>query len=83
MSIFIMESMKLDCLTLHQFSKGMMSPSLILLKRFRDTKNRCFHLMITKRDLTDLCFASLRSTIEEKLEHYEGHCGRISFKRVL
>jgi hypothetical protein len=71
MSIFIMESMKLDCLTLHQFIKGVMSPSLIFLKCFRDTKNRCFHLMITERDLTDLCFASLHSSIKEKLEHYE------------
>jgi hypothetical protein len=41
------------------------------IKRFRDTKNRCFHLMISERDLPDLCFASLHSCIREKLEHYE------------
>jgi hypothetical protein len=40
-------------------------------KHFREIKNRCFHLMISKRDLTDLCFAGRRSSIKEKLEHYE------------
>ena len=34
-------------------------------------ENRCFHLMISKRDLADLCFASLCRRIREKLEHYE------------
>ena len=29
--------------------------------------------MISERDLTDLCFAGLRSSIREKLEHYEFH----------
>jgi len=42
-------------------------------KRFREIKNRCFHLNISERDLTDLCFAGLRSSIREKLEHYEFH----------
>jgi hypothetical protein len=27
--------------------------------------------MISERDLTDLCFAGLRPSIKEKLEHYE------------
>jgi hypothetical protein len=44
---------------------------LDFVKRFREIKNRCFHLMIFKRDLTDLCFASLRPNIRDKLEHYE------------
>jgi hypothetical protein len=42
-------------------------------KRFREIKNRCFHLMISKRDLTDLCFAGLHFSIRDKLEHYEFH----------
>jgi len=44
---------------------------LDFVKCFRDIKNRCFHLMISKRDLTDLCFAGLCPNIREKLEHYE------------
>jgi hypothetical protein len=42
-------------------------------KRFREIKNRCFHLMISERDLTDLCFAGLHFSIRDKLEHYEFH----------
>jgi hypothetical protein len=44
---------------------------LDFVKRFRDIKNGCFHLIIYERDLTDLAFAGLRSSIKEKLEHYE------------
>ena len=62
---------ELDCLISHRIVKGVMSPSLIFFKRFREIKNRCFHLMIFERDLTDLCFAGLRPNIREKLEHYE------------
>jgi hypothetical protein len=40
-------------------------------KRFREIKNRCFHLMISKRDLADLYFADLHFSISDKLEHYE------------
>jgi len=40
---------------------------LDFVKCFRDIKNRCFHLMISKRDLTDLCFVGLRSSIKDKL----------------
>jgi hypothetical protein len=40
-------------------------------KRFREIKKRCFYLMISERDLTDLCFTGLRSSIRDKLEHYE------------
>jgi hypothetical protein len=29
--------------------------------------------MISERDLTNLCFAGLRSSISEKLEHFEFH----------
>ena len=52
-------------------SQGCDESVLDPVKRLRDTKNRCFHSMISERDLTDLCFASLRSSIREKLEHYE------------
>ena len=40
---------------------------LDFFKRFREIKNRCFHLMISERDLIDLCFdlcfAGLRTSI--------------------
>jgi hypothetical protein len=38
------------------------------IKRFRDTKNRCFSLTISDKDLTDLAFNGLRSYVKEKLE---------------
>jgi hypothetical protein len=40
------------------------------VKCFREIKSQCFHLIISKRDLTDLAFAGLRSCIKEKHEHY-------------
>ena len=43
---------------------------LDFVKQFRGIKNRCFHLMISERDLTDLCFASLCSS-RDKHQHYE------------
>ena len=41
------------------------------VKRFRETKNRCFSLVITERDLADLVLSGLRTPIREKLEGYE------------
>jgi hypothetical protein len=38
------------------------------IKRFRDTKNRCFSLTISDKDLADLAFNSLRSYVKKKLE---------------
>jgi hypothetical protein len=37
------------------------------IRRFRDTKNWCFNLMISERDMTDLVFNGLRSYLREKL----------------
>ncbi|MBE1615956.1 hypothetical protein IDF54_13930, partial [Flavobacterium sp. SaA2.13] len=37
----------------------------------RDTKNRCYSLVISKKDLAELCLNGLRSHIKEKLEGYE------------
>jgi hypothetical protein len=31
------------------------------IRRFRDTKNRCFNLMISERDMADLAFNGLHS----------------------
>jgi hypothetical protein len=38
------------------------------IKRFRDTKNQCFSLTISKKDLADLAFNGLHSYIKEKLD---------------
>jgi hypothetical protein len=38
------------------------------IKRFRDTKNRCFSLTIFNKDLADLAFNGLHSYIKEKLK---------------
>ena len=41
------------------------------IRRFRDTKNRCYSLVISEKDLTKLALNGLRSHIKEKLEGYE------------
>ena len=38
------------------------------IKRFRDVRNRCFSLNITKRDLVDLAFSGLLAPINERLD---------------
>ena len=69
MIIFIMEFMKQGYHTSVYQGRG--ESILDFVKRFRDIKNGCFHLIISERDLTDLAFAGLCSSIKEKLEHYE------------
>ena len=41
------------------------------IKRFRDTKNRCFSVNIAEKDLADLTFNDLCSHIKERLEGYD------------
>jgi hypothetical protein len=41
------------------------------IRRFRETKNRCYNLVISERDLAELAFNGLRSHIREKLEGHE------------
>jgi hypothetical protein len=41
------------------------------IRRFRETKNCCYNLVISERDLAELAFNSLRSHIREKLEGHE------------
>jgi hypothetical protein len=38
------------------------------MKRFKETKNRCFNLSITDMDLADICLKGLRSSIRDKIE---------------
>jgi hypothetical protein len=38
------------------------------IKRFKETKNRCFNLSITDMDLAEICLKGLRSSIRDKIE---------------
>jgi len=38
------------------------------IRRFCDTKNRCFNVNLAEKDLADLAFNGLRSHVKEKLE---------------
>jgi len=38
------------------------------IRRFRDTKNRCYSLIIFKKNLAELALNGLRSHIKENLE---------------
>ena len=41
------------------------------IRRFCDTKNQCFSVNITEKDLADLAFIGLCSHIKERLEDYD------------
>ena len=41
------------------------------IRRFRYTKNWCYRLVISEKDLAELALNGLRSHIKEKLEGYE------------
>ena len=41
------------------------------IKRFSNTRNQCYNLVITERDMADLVLNGLRSHLKEKLEGYE------------
>jgi hypothetical protein len=38
------------------------------IKRFKETKNRCFNLSVTNMDLADICLKGLRLSIRVKVE---------------
>jgi hypothetical protein len=40
------------------------------IRRFRDTRNRCFNLNISDKDLTDLTYLALSPYLKEKLESH-------------
>jgi hypothetical protein len=40
------------------------------IRRFRETKNRCFNLIISKKDMADLAFNGLHSYLQEKLDDH-------------
>jgi hypothetical protein len=40
------------------------------VRTFRDTRNRCFHLNISDKDLADLAYSGLSPHLKEKLESH-------------
>jgi hypothetical protein len=46
-------------------------PITSYIRRFRETENCCYNLVISERDLGELVFNGLRSNIKEKLEGHE------------
>jgi hypothetical protein len=43
-------------------------PVIDYIRRFRDTRNRCFNLNISNKDLADLAYSGLSPHLKEKLE---------------
>jgi hypothetical protein len=41
------------------------------IKRFRETRNKCYSLTVRERDLADLALVGLSSYLREKLERHE------------
>ena len=41
------------------------------IRRFRETRNRCFKLIISDKDLADLAYSGLLSHLKEKLESHD------------
>jgi hypothetical protein len=41
------------------------------IKRFKETKNRCFNLSITDMDLAEIFLKGLRSSIRDKIEGFD------------
>jgi hypothetical protein len=40
------------------------------IRRFRDTRNQCFNLIISDKDLVDLAYSGLSSHLKEKLKSH-------------
>ena len=49
----------------------MMSLSLNLLEDLEIKKNRCYSLVISEKDLTEIALNALKTHIKERLEGYE------------
>jgi hypothetical protein len=45
-------------------------PAADYIGRFRDTRNRCFNLNISDKDLADLAYSGLSPHLKEKLESH-------------
>jgi hypothetical protein len=65
---FYSESIQLKLTDLTSVRKGRDETISAYIKRFKETKNRCFNLSITDIDLADICLKGLRSSIRDKIE---------------
>jgi hypothetical protein len=45
-------------------------PATDYIRRFRDTRNWCFNLNISEKDLADLAYSGLTPYLKEKLESH-------------
>jgi hypothetical protein len=45
--------------------------TLEYIKRFRETRNKCYSLTVRERDLADLALVGLSSYLREKLERHK------------
>jgi hypothetical protein len=45
-------------------------PIVEYIRRFRDTRNRCFNLNISDKDLVDLAYSKLTPHLKDKLESH-------------
>jgi hypothetical protein len=41
------------------------------IKRFRETRNRCYNLTVSEKDLADLAFTGLSSCLRDKMEVHD------------
>jgi hypothetical protein len=65
---FYIGSIQLKLTDLTSVRQGRDETVSAYIKRFKETKNRCFNLSITDMDLADICVKGLRSSIRDKIE---------------
>jgi hypothetical protein len=68
MNTFILATPSLDYHILPPLNKKHNESIAEYIKRFRDTRNQCFNLNISNKDLADLAYLGLSSHLREKLE---------------
>jgi hypothetical protein len=60
----------LDFHILPPLNKKHNEPTVDYIRRFRDTRNQCFNLNISDKNLADLTYSGLSPHLKEKLESY-------------
>jgi hypothetical protein len=81
MNTFTLATPSLDCHILLLLSKSIMiliwfvtsyfhSGNTEYIRRFRNTRNRCFNLNIFDKDIADLTYSGLTLHLKEKLESH-------------
>jgi hypothetical protein len=63
---FILTIPNLDCHILPPLNKKHNEPATDYIRRFRDTRNQCFNLNISDKDLADLAYLGLSPHLKEK-----------------